>query len=31
VAVRIVDDLVTGAVRRRGDDFRTAVGAATLD
>ena len=31
VAARIVDDLVTGAVRRRGDDFRTAVGAATLD
>jgi hydrogenase maturation protease len=31
VAARIVDDLVTGAVRRRADDFRTAVGAATLD
>jgi len=31
VAARIVDDLVTGAERRRGDDFRTAVNAATLD
>jgi hydrogenase maturation protease len=31
VAARIVDELVAGAVRRRADDFRTAVGAATLD
>jgi hydrogenase maturation protease len=31
VAARIVDDLVTAAVRRRHDDYRPAVGAATLD
>lgn len=31
VAARIVDDLVTAAVRRRSDDYRPAVGAATLD
>jgi hydrogenase maturation protease len=31
VAAQIVDDLVTGAVRGRPNDFRTALRAATLD
>jgi len=31
VAARIVDDLVTEAVRRRQNDFRTVLRAATLD